>query len=54
MVKIEKRIAEIQNSNLEEDILELEEHKNELQELEDEKDMEEARKILRKYNLEGL
>ena len=39
--------------NLEDDILELEERNNELQDLEDEKDMEETRKSLASYNLEG-
>ena len=42
--KLENRIDEIQNLNLEEDILEEEDHKNELQDLEDERNMEEARK----------
>ena len=53
MARIEKRIDEIQNSNREEDNLELEKCKKELQDLVDEGDMEEARKSLAKYNLEG-
>ena len=53
MTMIEKRIDEIQNSNKEEDIQELEKCKTELQDLVDKKDSEEARKSLSKYNLEG-
>ena len=51
--RIEKRIEEIQNSNSEEDNLELEKCKTELQALLDDRDTEEARKTLAKYNLEG-
>ena len=50
--RIEKRIDEIHNSNREEDNLELETCKTELQDLVDKRDTEEARKSLAKYNLE--